>query len=188
MAKGTLTTNKEGRTMKKDITVKIDTVNGLNSQTGKSEEIEILSLITERMAGTQTYLESLFDAALLDWFKGQVHDDFCPNIIASYYAEQETNRNLNSELQKSNLIIESMEKQIESNKDNARALLAGKDKAIEQGAELLNSRQINLAACQVALGDERRIKEAITSERDELSNQVIKLKAMLFDLQNNLAA
>jgi vancomycin resistance protein YoaR len=174
--------------MKKDITVKIDTVNGLNSQTGKSEEIAILQEITERMAGTQTYLESLFTGDLLEWFEGKVHDDFCPNIMAEYHAELENSRNYQNELYAANTQIANLTAQIDRNKENARSMIAAKESTIADLTDRLTAHQVVLAKCRVALTDEQSIKAAIISERDDLKAQIKDLKVMLFDLQNSKAA
>jgi hypothetical protein len=159
------------------VTVTIETPGGLNSQTGKSEEVAILALITDRVRGTQTYLDSLFTGDLLDYFKGKVTDDFCPDIMAEYNAEVETNRTLTRDLQAANLRAENI--------DRDRAFLAdGNKQNVANKDAMIDRLTFTVSEVRECLNTERYEHKLAMTERDSLAEQVTKLKVMLFDLQN----
>lgn len=163
------------------VTVTIETPGGLNSQTSKCEEVSVLALITDRVRGTQTYLDSLFTDELVAFFADKVQSDFCPNIMAEYYAELENNRNLTHDLQSARTSIDLLNKDKDDLKTLAKHEIEKRDKVIEEKNALLNVRQIALAeACMQ--------KNEFMRERDSLAEQVKSLKVMLFDLQNKVAA
>ena len=165
----------------KTITVVIDAPCGINAQTSKSEEIDILAAITDRVRGTQTYLDSLFTDELLQFFAGKVKDDFCPNIMAEYYAEIENNRNEHDALLKAKGEIDSLKREKELNAQYDSRKTMEQDNAITK----LN---ITVSDLRAALSEEREQSRLNAIERDTLAETVKNLKVMLFDLQNKHAA
>ena len=163
------------------IEVTIEAPCGINSQTGKSEEIEILNRITNRFRGTQTYLDSLFTTDLLDYFSGKVKDDFCPDIMAEYVAEQETNRTLAAELAAAKTQIECRDNDYNRLKELAKDELSGKNNMIDRLTSTVSDLQRRYA-------EQGSDKFAAARDRDALAEQVRDLKVMLFDLQNKKAA
>ena len=163
--------------MKKNeaIEVTIEAPCGIGPQTGKSEEIEILSRIIGRFGGTQTYLASLFSAALMEYFANTVKDDFCPDIMADYKNEMENRRKFEFEAQSLRTQVEYRDADLDSLKEKVKAEITGKDRMIDGLTE------------QVAMLN-RRYSEQVgetnkaSAERDALSEQVRDLKVKLFDM------
>jgi len=163
------------------ITVTIEAPSGINSQTGKVEEMEILAAITNRVRGTQTYLDSLFTDELADYFNGQVKNDFCPNIMAEYYAQIETNRNQAGELARANMKIDCLEHDVERYKEAYRVSLTNRQDMIDRLSDTVN-------VLRVAMSNERQEFMTLKQDRDNMAEQVDKLKIKLFDLMNKDAA
>jgi hypothetical protein len=163
------------------IEVTIEAPSGINSQTGKSEEIEILNRITNRFKGTQTYLSMLFTENLVEWFNGKVRDDFSADLFMEYQAEMENNRNLSADLQTARTSINLLNKDKEDLKILAKAEIDKRDKTIGLKEDYIHE-------LSEALADVRREHREVIQERMSLSAEVTKLKVMLFDLQNNAAA
>lgn len=163
------------------ITVTIEAPCGINSQTGKSEEIAILAAITDRVRGTQTYLDSLFTDGLLDWFTGKVRDDFAPDMFMEYMAELETSQTIRVELQKARSEVDGLKRDKESMEWGRKCDIDKRDKMIGQKEDYI----LKLGK---SLGEVRRDYATMKTERDTLSDTVIKLKVQLFDLMNEKAA
>jgi hypothetical protein len=175
----------EGQNMKKKIeqnavTVVIETPGGLNSQTGKAEEIAVLSLITDRVRGTQTYLDSLFTDGFFDYVAGKIKDDFAPDLYMEYMAEIENNRNLSADLSKARTSIDLLNKDKDDLKILAKCEIGRRDKEIENKINYIKE-------LGVALGDARRDYITTKNERDSLADQVTALKVKLYDIQNATA-
>jgi len=64
----------------KEVTIKIEAKEGINVNTCKATEVEILTAIQKRFAGTGTYLSGLFSENLTRWFECQVKNDFTGDI------------------------------------------------------------------------------------------------------------
>lgn len=163
------------------VTVTIETPGGLNSQTSKCEEVSVLALITDRVRGTQTYLDSLFTDELTAFFADKVQNDFCPNIMAEYYAEMENNRNLTHDLQSARTSIDLLNKDKDDLKTLAKHEIEKRDKTIAFKEGYINE-------LGEALANVRREHREVIQERMTLSAEVTRLKVMLFDLQNTVAA
>lgn len=162
------------------VTVTIETPGGLNSQTGKSEEIEILAYLTDRVRGTQTYLEQLFTQNLFEWVTGKIRDDFSTDIFMEYQAEIETNRNLTAELNAAKIRIDGASSYLTRYEAQIKEDRANKDAMINKlSAEINQIRHV--------LNEERETFNAVEQERNWLKSQVKDLKVMLFDLQNKPA-
>ena len=159
------------------IEVTIEAPCGIGSQTGKSEEIEILSRITNRFGGTQTYLASLFSAALLEYFSNTVKDDFSPDIMADYRAEMENRRKADAEAASLRTQLESRNKDYERLENMAKGELIGKNNTIKQFEAAVDDLRRRLAekANQTSCAEQENMR---------LTEQVKELKVMLFDLQN----
>lgn len=167
------------QTDESSVTVTIETPGGLNSQTGKSEEIKVLALITDRVRDTQTYLSSLFTPELLDYVSGKIRDDFAPDIYMEYQAEMETNRNLSRDLVTAQTSITLLNSDKEDLKILAKCEISKRDKTIGLKEDYIRE-------LSVALGDVRRDYISLKCERYTLTEKVTALKVMLFDLQNKI--
>lgn len=169
------------KTAEQSIEVTIETPTGINSQTGKSEEIEILSRITNRFRGTQSYLASLFTNNLLDYFSDAVKDDFCPDVMADYRAEMENRRKYESELSSARISNELLNKDIEKLRDQARCELEYRNKKIDEHQKVIDDLRMRLA-------EKSNDVQCANQEVGRLAEQVRDLKVKLFDLMNNAAA
>jgi len=183
--KATKQNKQEAQTMTKHqtdiIEVTIEAPSGINSQTGKSEEIEILNRITNRFKGTQTYLSMLFTENVVEWFNNKVHDDFSTDLFMEYQAEIETNRNLSVEISKSQSSLEFQTKRMEE-------LAVAYQNELETRDRTIGENKAYMAEVREALSQSRRDWMQVDSEKNKLTAEVTKLKVMLFDLQNKTVA
>jgi hypothetical protein len=165
--------------MKKNesIEVTIEAPCGIGSQTGKSEEIEILSRITNRFRGTQSYLASLFTGSLLEYFEGTVKDDFTPDIMADYRCEIENRRKAEAALSSANTSNHILTQDIEKLREQARCELEYRNKKIDEYQKVIDDLRMRLA-------EKSNAHQCANQENIRLSEHVRDLKVKLFDIMN----
>lgn len=144
----------------------------LSTQSTKSQELTQLTDY-QTLAGTGSYLAMLFSNDFMVWAENQIKDDFSLDLMAEYKAVCNELSELASDKLKSDSKIKMLESQLENQSKIIR----------EQADKITNLNQWNRENSDKVLEyyhamDEH--KEIIL----EQENEIIRLKARLFDLLN----
>jgi hypothetical protein len=169
------------------VKVKIEGIEGgLNSQTGKSDEIAIVEELHRKFSGSGTYLEHLFSMPFVEWVKSQIKDDLSCDIHSDLVAAgMEVSRlnSLNAALsQVSERNAKGLEEEIskwkarwqEKENDDARHVQELADRRREWQEER-NGLVIKMNEMEERIDQE--CHDAL-----KLADEVVSLKAKLYDL------
>ncbi len=169
------------------VKVKIEGVEGgLNSQTGKSDEIAIIEELHRKFSGSQTYMEHLFSLPFVEWIKSQIKDDLSCDIHSDLvHGGMEVGRltSIISSLQEKER-RDAHASEFEVSKWRARWQEKENDDA-RHVQELFKEREERQLGQQERMEKLNEMTDMLEQEREDsmkLADQVVSLKAKLYDL------
>lgn len=159
-----------------------------NGTTSKTDEIATLKKITEKFAGTGSYLADLFTQELFDWAEQQILVDFPPNVFDHWTADHDnavkTIDRLRTEEGGWTKQIDQLEKSLEDHQgaieDQKAVAIALSNESAErlEGIEILKAENAKLQAHNWELFQENN---ELKARNVELAEKIKELKVRLFD-------
>lgn len=176
-------------------TTKLSTLSAAHS---KQHEMEALASIVQHYMGSQTFLESLFSAGLLDWFVGQARDDHSTDIYGELVAarkeaqaQMQAARDVGLEMARHDAARDAMRQTFKDELVNVK--LAHKAEVERMAAQTAADRQVieRQAAERDQIADaygetSADLRDA-RADRMALEGEVIRLKARILDLMDAAA-
>lgn len=162
------------------------TIKNPTSQTTKIEETAILKKLQESI-NEASYLSSLVSPGLVDWFTEMVHNDFTPDIMATLADAREDIINAERETRSARSLAEAaaIAEAKYHNLYNAQVeLVELKNKKIDSLHQEEGKLILSLSAAREDIGNLQSENARLQSEIDRRDAEMIRLKALLWDLTN----
>jgi response regulator RpfG family c-di-GMP phosphodiesterase len=146
--------------------------------TAKSEELEAIRII----AGTDSYLSSLFSTDFQKWADRRIKDDFPIDLMDEFRGLEKLLTNYKGENEKANREIEYLQEQNKNQEETIKLLRADLERVQEAVREADRIRVEKFNEQSQYLYEERQKVARLENTVDCKDLEIIRLKARLFDL------
>ena len=149
----------------------------LNGASSKEEELEALHRMVE-VAGTNTYLSSLFDESLIGHMEWVIKNDWSGNVWEEFQSSKTENGVLAEQVRTLNNTVAELQERLEASESLIRTIREAREAEQRKYQDLLNTYNDQ---CEATTGKMAELYHA--EEREAaLQDAIVHLKADLYDL------
>lgn len=157
-------------------------INIPQTATTKAEEIETLRHITVALAGTGSYLESLLSPRLLDYFAENVRNDFDPDVMSTLSNCNDLRDTMAAHMNLMEGEQKRVSKEYQKRLDEANEAIKFAQSTIDMQGKRHNDLLAERSELNQIIHDLTEEKEALIVKAGRLEDEVVRLKAKLYDL------